>query len=45
MKNKNVLLQKSTSLLEQERIKWTSWENELMQQLREERTRREEADE
>ncbi|XP_011698345.1 PREDICTED: hyaluronan mediated motility receptor-like isoform X2 [Wasmannia auropunctata] len=35
----------TTLLLEQERIKWKSSENELRQQLNEERTRREQADE
>ncbi|KYN07338.1 Laminin-like protein epi-1, partial [Cyphomyrmex costatus] len=35
----------TTLLLEQERIKWKSSENELIQQLKEEITRREEADE
>lgn len=44
-KNKNVLLQKATLLLEQERIKWKSSENELMQQLKKEITEREKAEE
>ncbi|KYN40272.1 Laminin subunit alpha-3 [Trachymyrmex septentrionalis] len=38
-------VKETTLLLEQERIKWKSSENELIQQLKEEITRREEADE
>lgn len=44
-KDKNILLQETTLLLEQERIKWKSSEEELMQQLKKEITGREKAEE
>lgn len=40
-----ILLQETTLLLEQERIKWRSSENILTQQLQEEKVRRKEAEE